>query len=187
MPTKDDKLTVISYHDPELNEKIFFFISGVIMSIPFAFFYENLVGSLSSLVNPSYIAIGITVIGAPFIEEFSKVYPLFYRHGEKKKNIFILGMLVGLGFGIAEFLIYVLLRGAPIFVRFYGIFFHAASASIAAYGIAVKKPGYFYLLAVTLHVLNNFFAITDLWLYAGLVVAVSTYITSWFLYNRLQK
>ena len=48
---------------------------------------------------------------APFIEELAKVFPLFYRHGETERSIVMLGILIGLGFGITEFVLYVAVLG----------------------------------------------------------------------------
>lgn len=98
-------------------------------------------------------------IFTPFVEEFSKAYPLFYRHDETERSIFTLGLFVGLGFGISEFFIYVILLDVPIVLRLPGIFFHIASTTITAYGIAKKKPVRFYLISVLLHSLSNFSAL----------------------------
>jgi RsiW-degrading membrane proteinase PrsW (M82 family) len=100
--------------------------------------------------------IGTSIIFPPFIEEFAKAYPLFYRHGETRRSIFTLGFLTGLGFGITEFLFYVFGQGAPVFVRLPSIFFHAASASIIAYGIATKRPMRYYVIAVFLHLCQQY-------------------------------
>ena len=99
----------------------------------------------ASLVLPNFALLSLfyatlcsTAIAAPFIEEFTKDYPLFYRHGESERSIFTLGFLVGLGFGVSEFFVYVLALGVLILIKVPGIFFHAASTSISAYGIAKK-------------------------------------------------
>ena len=47
----------------------------------------------------------------------------------------------------------------PPLARIPGIIFHASSATITAYGVAKKNPLPYYLIAVGLHVANNFFAI----------------------------
>ncbi len=98
------------------------------------------------------------IILAPFIEELAKVFPLFYRHGETERSIVTLGILIGLGFGISELVLYVAFLGVPLIDRIPGVIFHASSAAITAYGIAKKNPLPYYLLAVVLHVANNFFA-----------------------------
>ena len=105
-----------------------------------------------------YAAFIPTVVVAPFLEEFSKAFPLFYRHGEIVESIVTLGFLVGLGFGMFEFCTYVFLLGVPILSRLSGILFHSAITSITAYGIATKRTGVFYLSAVTLHASNNILA-----------------------------
>jgi RsiW-degrading membrane proteinase PrsW (M82 family) len=74
------------------------------------------------------------------VEEVAKVFPLFYRHGETERSIFNLGVLVGLGFGVTEFALYVFTLNAFFIFRLPGIIFHASSAGITAYGIAKKKP-----------------------------------------------
>ena len=164
---QDDKIRfhqddlIIKPHRPDLKEKLFFLLSGIIVSIPitllFGTFTRNFLGVL-----PSFFASLISIIiFTPFIEEFAKAYPLFYRHGETERSIFILGFLVGLGFGITEFILYVFVLDVPVFVRLPGILFHAASTSIVAYGIAKKKPVRFYLIAVSLHLLNNFSAMIE--------------------------
>ncbi len=164
---RDDKIRfhqddlIIRPHKPDLKEKLFFLLSGIIVSIPitllFGTFTRNFLGVL-----PSFFASLISIIiFTPFIEEFAKAYPLFYRHGETQRSIFILGFLVGLGFGITEFILYVFVLDIPVVVRLPGILFHAASTSIVAYGIAKKQPVRFYLIAVSLHLLNNFSAVIE--------------------------
>ena len=72
------------------------------MSIPFASFFEGLAPS-STVLSAALLV----VVLAPFIEELAKVFPLFYRHGETQRSLVSLGLLIGLGFGIAEFVEYV--------------------------------------------------------------------------------
>ncbi len=86
---------VIPIHTPGIREKIFFFISGLLVSVPFTLF----LGQFYDYV-PLLIA---SAVMAPFIEELAKVFPLFYRHGETERSIVMLGILIGLGFGITEF------------------------------------------------------------------------------------
>ena len=123
------------------------------MSIPFASFFEG-------FYPTAFSAALLIVVLAPFIEEIAKVFPLFYRHGETERSIVTLGLLIGLGFGIAEFIEYVFFVGVPPIARVPGIIFHASSATITAYGIAKKNPLPYYLLAVTLHIANNFLALS---------------------------
>jgi len=152
MSTTEQNSCTIPLHKPGLKEKLFFFISGIIISIPIATFFEPL---FLSPVPTGYAATVLVVAIAPLVEEFGKTVPLFYRHGETKKSIMTLGFLVGLGFGIIEFLEYVLILQVPFIFRLPGIFFHAASTSIVGYGIANKKPATFYVIAVALHFSNN--------------------------------
>jgi RsiW-degrading membrane proteinase PrsW (M82 family) len=88
------------------------------VSIPFAVFFESLYPT-SSVLSTAILVIVI----APFIEELAKVFPLFYRHGETERSIVTLGLLLGLGFGIAEFTQYVVLLGVPRWRGFRGLFF----------------------------------------------------------------
>jgi RsiW-degrading membrane proteinase PrsW (M82 family) len=126
-----------------------------------ALFFEESSSGLGKFL-PSFEAqvLAIAVL-APFIEEFAKAYPLFYRHGESQRSLFTMGLLVGLGFGIVEFFEYVLLLGVPFWVRLPGIFFHAALTSIVAYGIASRRSALFYLIAVFFHSSVNFLAISN--------------------------
>ena len=87
-----------------------------------------------------------------------------------------LGFLTGLGFGIAEFFLYVFLFDAPFFLRIHPIFFHAASTSIVTYGISHRSTLKFYALAVALHFLNNLFAsLGDLWFIGGVGATIAAY------------
>lgn len=171
---------VIPLHKPSLKEYAFFFASGILVSIPFATFFESLYPAGAS-------AALLIIVLAPFIEELAKVFPLFYRHGETERSLVTLGLLIGLGFGIAEFVEYVALIGVPPIVRIPGIIFHASSATITAYGIAKKNPLPYYLMAVALHVANNFFAVAaDLFsLFA--VVLITVYLLAWRYYHLASK
>jgi hypothetical protein len=171
---------VIPIHKPSRKEYVFFFISGILVSIPFAAFFES--------VFPFTVPV-LLVLVAPFIEELAKVFPLFYRHGETERSIVTLGLLIGLGFGTAEFFEYIFLSGAPIIGSFPHIIFHASSATVTAYGVAKKKPLPFYLIAVSLHMLNNFFALTnDIFsLFVELVVLITIYLLAWRFYHLASK
>ena len=148
-------------HKPGLGEIFFFLASGVIASIPMALFFEESISRLSKFL-PSFEAEVLAIaILAPFIEEFAKAYPLFYRHGESQKSLFTMGLLVGFGFGMIEFFEYVFLLGVPFWIRLPGIFFHASLTSIVAYGIAAKRSALFYLVAVFFHSVVNFLAISS--------------------------
>ncbi len=177
------KRITIKVHEPDLKEKFFFFISGIVLSVPLTIFAERFSNILSSSLPAFYAAFFSIAISAPLIEEFAKAYPLFYRHGETERSIFIFGFLIGLGFGIVEFFIYVFSYGAPVMIRLPGIFFHAALTSIAAYGIAKKKSAAFYFLAVLLHFSNNFFALFGrMWFVGGATTIAVTFALSWWLY-----
>jgi RsiW-degrading membrane proteinase PrsW (M82 family) len=178
----DEQTCVIPLHKPSNREKTFFFLSGLLVSVPFALFFSQFYGFFPAVLS--------TVIFAPFIEELSKVFPLFYRHGETEKSIVTLGILVGLGFGITELVLYVSLLGAPFLARLPGVIFHASSAGITAYGIAKKNPLPFYLIAVGLHVANNFFAIetADVFgLLVELLVLVTAYYLAWRFYHQASE
>jgi hypothetical protein len=140
---------------------LFFFISGAIISVPFALVFESLASALPVSIPSPYNEVLAIAIVAPLVEEFGKGYPLFYRHGETKKSLMNLGFLVGLGFGLTELFEYVLILNVPVIVRLPFLFFHAFTTSILAYGVANKKPISFYLLAVFLHFANNMVAIFD--------------------------
>ena len=188
MATFQDNKVMIPLHRPDLRENLFFFISGIIISVPLTFFIGRFTDSLCAVLPMFYAMLCSTAIFTPFIEEFAKAYPLFYRHGETEKSIFTLGFLVGLGFGIPEFFIYVLTLGAPILIRLPGIFFHAASTSITAYGIATKRPARFYLTAVVLHFSNNFSALFGpFWFIGGVAAVAITCFLSWRLYRKTSE
>jgi RsiW-degrading membrane proteinase PrsW (M82 family) len=180
---------IIPVHEPDGKEKFFFFISGIIISVPFTILFESLGASLSSFTS-NFIAslLSITII-APLVEEFAKAYPLFYRHGETSKSIFVLGLLVGLGFGISEFFVYIFIYNANVIVRIPAIFFHAASTSITAYGVATKRSMNFYIIAVLLHSFTNFFAVLgNIWFLIGGILAIwATYFISINLYKKVSK
>lgn len=181
---------VIKFHKPGLGEKLFFLISGAIMSVPFTLLAENLANDLVTAgISEIFFAqvLSIAII-APFVEEFAKVYPLFYRHGETERSIFILGFLVGLGFGIVEFLLYIFVYGADIVPRLLPLIFHATNASIIAYGIATRRTVQFYLIAVFLHFLNNFSALAGTFWSFGVVAANGTsYYLAWYLYYKTSE
>jgi len=197
MTTLHESQAVIPIHKPAFKEKLFFFISGIISSIPLTLFVNLFTNSLVESLPLSYAALFSAVIFAPWIEEFAKAFPLLYRHGETERSIFILGFLVGLGFGIFEFFTYVLVLGVPFIFRLPAILFHAASTSVTAYGIATKRPTMFYLIAVALHFSNNFLAfirssddsnaLIGPWTIGAYAVAFATYYLSWHLYEKTSE
>ncbi len=181
---------IIQRHKPDASEKLFFFACGVIISVPLTLFIYQYTDSLLIGLDPFTIALISRAFFAPLIEEFSKAYPLFYRHGETQRSLFDLAILVGSGFGIVELLTYVSVLGTPIIYRLPGLFFHPASTSIVAYGIATKRPLPFYLFTVLLHFANNFLALTLTELFplvsSIFVVAIAVF-TSWQLRTRTKE
>ena len=180
----------VSLHKPSVNEKLFFLLSGAIVSVPLTLFVEQNFGDplLVGLSGFNVTLITVTVF-APFIEEFAKVFPLFYRHGETQRSIFNLALFVGLGFGVVEFFTYVAVFGPQVIpARLSGLLFHPASASITAYGIATKRPWPFYLAAVGLHFVNNFFAVvTPAVVPSSVIVLAVTLFASWHLHGRAKE
>jgi RsiW-degrading membrane proteinase PrsW (M82 family) len=177
---------VIPLHKPSRKEYIFFFLSGFLVSIPFATFFEGL---YPVNTDATLSVVFLIVVLAPFIEELAKVFPLFYRHGETERSLVTLGLLIGLGFGIAELFQYVVVGGVPIIIRLPGIVFHASSAIITAYGIAKKNPLPYYLIAVGLHVINNFFALIGdiLSVFVALLVLITVYLLAWRYWHQARK
>ena len=175
----------IAPHRPSIRELLFFFMSGILISVPFSLFFEVIERRFLYGVLPVFYAVFFSVaILTPLIEEFAKAYPLFYRHSETGRSIFKIGFLIGLGFGISEFLLYVIVRDTPVLIRLPGMFFHAASTSITAYGISAKRPGRYYLIATLLHFLNNFSAfLGPFWFIGGIGATVAAYSISWRLYH----
>jgi RsiW-degrading membrane proteinase PrsW (M82 family) len=169
---------VIPFHKPSRKELAFFFISGILVSVPMALFFSN--------VYPYVPVIISTALIAPFVEELAKVFPLFYRHGETERSIVVLGVLIGLGFGISEFFLYVVFLHVPPIARVPGVIFHASSASITAYGIAKKNPLPYYMISVALHAANNFFAVasTGLGIFVELLVVIVAYVLAWQFYRK---
>jgi RsiW-degrading membrane proteinase PrsW (M82 family) len=181
MEDQNQQRCIIPIHKPTFKEYAFFFTSGILVSIPFAFFFSQFYP-----LFPSALAI---ILLAPFIEELAKVFPLFYRHGETERSYVTLGILIGLGFGISEFVLYVFFQGVPFIVRIPGVIFHASSAAITAYGIAKKNPLPYYLISVSLHVANNLFAYAPevLGIFAGIVILLTVYMLAWRYYHTASK
>ena len=175
----------IETHKPGSMEKFFFFISGIVVSVPLTLFTSTFTSQLCFIMPLFYAQICSTAIFTHFIEEFAKAYPLFYRHGETERSIFILGFITSLGFGLSAFVVFVFQRGAPIAFRLPRILFHAASTSITSFGIAKKRPYRYYSIAVALHFLNNFTALLGvIWFIGGIAALVGSYYTSWYLYRK---
>jgi RsiW-degrading membrane proteinase PrsW (M82 family) len=184
-----EQKATIPLHKPDIKEKLFFLISGLLVSVPFTLFFSNFSDSLCVAMPLFFAQVCSSVIFAPFIEEVAKVFPLFYRHGETERSLLDLGILVGLGFGVTEFALYVFALGAPFLSRMPGVIFHASSTGITAYGIVKKKPMPFYLIAVAFHLANNFLALLSdsLSFIPALIVLISTYLLAWYLYRRTSE
>ncbi|MBN1358318.1 PrsW family intramembrane metalloprotease [Candidatus Bathyarchaeota archaeon] len=186
-----EQKATISVHKPDIKEKLFFLGSGLLMSVPFTLFFSDLSKTLCVALPLLFAQVCAIVIFTPFIEEIAKVFPLFYRHGETERSLVELGILVGLGFGLTEFALYVFTLDQPFLGRIPGIIFHASSACITAYGIAKKKPLKLYLIAVVTHLVNNLLALFSSevsFLYIpGLVVLVATYLLAWRLYRQTSE
>lgn len=92
-----------------------------------------------------------------------------------------------MGFGVAEFFEYIFLANVPVVAAIPHIIFHGSSATMTAYGIAKKKSLPYFLIAVSLHIVNNFFALTNdlfLGLLAELLVLIAVYLLAWRYYHR---
>jgi RsiW-degrading membrane proteinase PrsW (M82 family) len=181
-----DNCVTIRLHRPSLNELLFFVLSGAIVSVPLTLFVESFADPLLVGFSAFDVTVITVILFAPLVEEFAKVFPLFYRHGETQRSIFNLAICVGLGFGIVEFLTYVGTYGTEVLpARIPGLLFHPASASITAYGIATKRPLPYYLVAVSLHFANNIFAIVGSTIVpsTAIVFGITLY-TSWYLRGK---
>jgi RsiW-degrading membrane proteinase PrsW (M82 family) len=184
-----EQKATISVHKPDLKEKIFFLLSGLLVSVPFTLFFSDFSNSLCVAMPLLFAQVCSSVIFAPFIEEVAKVFPLFYRHGETERSILDLGIIVGLGFGVTEFALYVFTLGAFFLSRIPGVIFHASSTCITSYGIAKKKPVPFYLISVALHLANNLLALfSNSFSYIpGLLILITAYLLAWRLYLRTSE
>ena len=182
----EQKECVIPIHRPDIRELLFFFLCGVITSVPITLFIDSLANPLLTGLDSFSATLISVALFAPFIEEFSKIFPLYYRHGETQRSVMQLALAVGFGFGLVEMLTYVSVYGIGVLpFRLTGLLFHPASASIAAYGIATKRPLPFYLLAVALHFTNNFLAVTvTLPVSISIIVVGAAVWISWKLYHR---
>ncbi len=182
-------LFVPHFHRPKFGEKAFFFLSGIVIGIPFPVLINALVMRFFLVNLPFTMAnVIITAILAPFLEEFAKAYALFYRHAETEKSLTSLGFYTGLGFGVTEFLLYVFVLGASPVIRLPLLFFHASNTAIVGYGVARKKGFYFYLFAVMLHFLNNLAATYQKeWVFVSAIVILVSYMTAIFLFRRAKE
>jgi hypothetical protein len=117
------KKSEFNFHKPSVNERLFFLLSGAILSVPLTLFINQYATTLLSGLSTFYASAISIAVFAPLIEEFSKAYPLFYRHGETQRSIFGLALFVGLGFGVVEFITYIFALGVSPIQRIPGLFF----------------------------------------------------------------
>lgn len=76
----------------------------------------------------------------------------------------------------------------PIGSRLPGLFFHPASTSITAYGIATKRPFLFYMIAVALHFSNNYLILASPFSSASSIFVVAlTVIASFVLHGKTKE
>jgi len=181
----------LSVHKPDLKEKIFFLLAGLLVSVPFTIFFSDFSNSLCDFMPILFAQLCSVVLLAPFIEEFAKVFPLLYRHGENERSLMTLGVLTGLGFGITEFILYTFVLGAPLFSRLPGLIFHSASAGITTYGIIKNQPFRFYIFSVTLHSINNvvslFSTSLPILIPIAIINLVLSYYSFWHFYNKTSE
>jgi RsiW-degrading membrane proteinase PrsW (M82 family) len=179
---------VIPLHRPKPTEMLFFLLCGVVMSVPITLFIVQMADSLLVGIAQSYAALISTAFFSPLIEEFAKILPLVYRHGETQRSIFTLAVMVGLGFAIVELLTYVFLLGVPVVSRLPGLLFHPSSTAISAYGIATKRPLPFFALAVALHFANNFLVVINpLPISASVFIVGITILLAWTFYGKTKE
>jgi len=161
-------------------EKLFFFAAGIVFGVPTAVFFE-------AVSHLWFTFFGVATLVAPLVEEFCKASTLFYRYERPGKILVRNGFLAGLGFGVAEFFVYVH-AGVPFLLRLPAIGFHGAGTAIVAYGIYKRKTFKYYLLAVALHFTNNLFAALGLlWFIGGLGATVASYYLAWTFYRRAKE
>jgi len=166
--------------DDYFGEKLFFFAAGIVVGVPTAVFFE-------AVSHLWFTVFGVATLVAPLVEEFCKACTLFYRYERPGKILVRDGFLAGIGFGVAEFFVYVH-AGVPFLLRLPAIGFHGAGTAIVAYGIYKRKTLRYYLLAVALHFTNNFFAaMGPLWLIGGLGATVASYCLAWVFYRRTKE
>lgn len=124
---------------------------------------------------PIWFTFIITIIG-PLLEEGTKLLPLLILiklFSMDKLMIYLLGLLIGMGFGIGEawYLGYSFSQGMPeytsglknlwmLFVgfegeRFLATLIHSFLTGIVAFGILIKEPIRYFFLAVLFHFLIN--------------------------------
>jgi RsiW-degrading membrane proteinase PrsW (M82 family) len=183
---ENSQSTTVPLHHPGTLEMSSFFVQGLIVSVAISVFLETLARDYVAVTIPGDIGYIILVtVFAPVIEEFTKIFPLLNRHAETEKSIVKLGFLSGLGFGLAEFLVYVVYFSAPIAVRLPEMFFHAANTSLVAYGVAKHKFMMYYGLAVFFHFANNALTFAgDIWFIGGLGIIALVYYLAYDVYSK---
>jgi len=158
------------------------------MSVPITLFIVQLADPFLVGLPQFYAILISTAFFSPLIEEFAKILPLVYRHGETQRSIFTLAVMVGLGFAVVELLLYVFLLGVPVLVRLPGLLFHPSNTAISAYGIATKRPVPFFALAVALHAANNFLVVTNPFPISVSVFIVGiTILLAWTFYGKTKE
>jgi len=175
----------------ELGKKAFFFLSGVLISIPLTLHVRKFVDPLLYKI-PLFKGQGWKLlkpfrkaIFTPFLEEFAKAYPILYRSDDNKRSLVTLGSLVGLGFGIAESIMFISRGEASINGRLLPTLFHAASTAIVAYGIAKDRPKRSFLASVTLHSLHNLFIVLQIpWVISVWPVLLATFSIAVYLHIK---
>ena len=182
----ENQSTTVPLHHPGALEMTSFLVQGLIVSVAISVFLETLARDYVAVTIPGDIGYVILVtVFAPLIEEFTKIFPLLNRHAETEKSIIKLGFLSGLGFGIAEFIVYVAFFGAPISIRFPEMFFHAANTSLVAYGVAKHKFLMYYGIAVFFHFATNALTFAgDFWLIGGLGIIALVYYLAYVAYSK---
>jgi hypothetical protein len=184
---EQDKV-IIQLHKPNADEMLFFLLCGAITSVPLTLFIAQYANSLLVGFDSLSAALISTTVFSPLIEEFSKAFPLFFRHGETERSIVDLALFIGVGFGLVELLTYVFVLDASIIERLPGLFFHPASTSITAYGIATKRPLPFYGIAVAFHLLNNLLVLTTPFpAFGSIAIVAITVFTSWQLHSKTKE
>ena len=177
----------IPLHSPSWKEMTFFFFSGVIIGIPVNIYFHDALLDMVIGSSPFYLLLISELLISPFVEEFSKVFGLIYRHGETEQTFFKLAVLSGFGFGIGEFLILTFTSGSPFIISIPGIFFHLTATGITAYGIAINQAFRYYLLAVFLHFLHNLFLFFSPSILFGLSTSTAIVVITYFIARKLQN
>ena len=162
---------------------MFFFSSGILVSIPFALFFSQFY-----TLFPAALAV---VILAPFIEELGKGFPTILQTWGNREIICYLGRFDWVGFWYFRVcFVRFLFRSFSYVARFPGIIFHSSSAAITAYGIAKKEslallpacrvPSYSQQLFSSLQE-TSFRDICEL------LVLISVYLLAWRYYHKASK